>query len=154
MVCLFTHHIWSENIKMLKNIKDILGIGSKIIDQVVPNRNEANRMKAKLAELVENNQLTLAKLGVSSVVAEAQGESWLQRNWRPIAMINFLIILNIIVVASLFGKDFDPALLRGVLELLTMGIGGYVMLRGGEKIAKTVAEGMKAKHQNVNRSQQ
>ena len=63
-------------------------------------------------------------------------------------MVNFLVILNIIVVASLFGKQFEPALLEGVLTLLTMGIGGYVMLRGGEKIAKTVAQGMAVKHQN------
>lgn len=133
---------------MVKQIKDILGIGHKIIESVIPNKTEQMKAKAELGRLVANNELSLAKIGMSAVVAEAQGESWLQKNWRPIAMMNFLVILNIIVVASLFGKDFDAALLKGVLELLTMGIGGYVMLRGGEKIARTVAEGMKAKHQN------
>ena len=130
---------------MINQIKDILGIGYKIIESVIPNKTEQARAKSELSRLIANNELTLAKLGVSAVVAEAQGESWLQRNWRPIAMMNFLVILNIIVIASLFGKEFNEALLEGVLSLLTMGIGGYVMLRGGEKIAKTVADGMKAK---------
>ena len=60
-----------------------------IVDDVVEDKDEANRLKFEIQrQLIENksNDLeTFAKI----VLAEAQG-SWLQRNWRPLLMVTFV----------------------------------------------------------------
>ena len=132
---------------MLNQVAEILGIGNKIIESVIPNKTEQMRAKAELDRLVQNKELSLAKLGMSAVVAEAQGESWLQKNWRPLAMMNFLMIINVIVISHLYGVSFDKELVEGVLNILLVGIGGYVFSRGAEKVSKTVADGMQRRQQ-------
>jgi len=64
-------------------------------------------------------------------MAEAQGGSWLQRSWRPITMLTFLVL----VVTDALG--LLPFRLAGeAWTLLQLGLGGYVVGRSGEKIMK------------------
>ena len=67
------------------------------------------------------------------IKAEATGQSWLQRNWRPITMLTFLIL----VVCDSFGilafRLSDEAWV-----LLQIGLGGYVAGRSAEKITSQV----------------
>lgn len=77
----------------------------------------------------------------SVVIAEAKGESKLQRNWRPIVMLMFAYIVahNYIVapVVQCFYSEF-PMLPTppDLWDLLKIGIGGYVIGRSAEKIAR------------------
>jgi hypothetical protein len=74
------------------------------------------------------------------IVAEAQGESWLQRNWRPLLMVMFgVIIANNYLVVPLFNT---PAALipPDMWDLLKLGVGGYVVGRTVEKGLKTWKE--------------
>jgi len=71
----------------------------------------------------------------SVIVAEAQGNSWLQRSWRPITMLTFLGL----VVADALG--FLPFRLASqAWTLLQLGLGGYVAGRSLEKIAPSIAQ--------------
>jgi hypothetical protein len=75
------------------------------------------------------------------IVAEAKGESWLQRNWRPLSMMVFVIIIanNFIFVpyAKSFGMDVPMLdIPEGMWTLLTVGIGGYIGGRTVEKVLK------------------
>jgi len=75
------------------------------------------------------------------IVAEAKGESWLQRNWRPLSMMVFVIIIanNFIFVpyAKSFGLDIPMLdIPDGMWTLLTVGIGGYIGGRTVEKVLK------------------
>jgi hypothetical protein len=75
------------------------------------------------------------------IVAEAKGESWLQRNWRPLSMMVFVTIIanNFIFVpyAKSFGMDVPMlAIPDGMWTLLTVGIGGYIGGRTVEKVLK------------------
>ena len=56
------------------------------------------------------------------IEAEAKGESWLQRNWRPITMLTFLVL----VVCDSFGL-LVFRLSNEAWTLLQIGIGGYVL---------------------------
>ncbi|OGU77961.1 MAG: hypothetical protein A2279_14000 [Stygiobacter sp. RIFOXYA12_FULL_38_9] len=67
------------------------------------------------------------------VEAEAKGQSWLQRNWRPITMLTFLIL----VVCDSFGW-LAFRLSNEAWTLLQIGLGGYVVGRTGEKIVEKV----------------
>ncbi len=67
------------------------------------------------------------------VEAEAKGQSWLQRNWRPITMLTFLIL----VVCDSFGI-LAFRLSNEAWTLLQIGLGGYVVGRTGEKIVEKI----------------
>lgn len=93
-------------------------------------------LSGKLIEL--ESQLLAAQASV--IVAEAQGGSWLQRNWRPITMLTFLIL----IVADTFGFT-EYRLSEQSWGLLKIGLGGYVVGRSVEKVAPVVAKAVSAK---------
>lgn len=73
------------------------------------------------------------------IVAEAQGGSWLQRNWRPVTMLTFVGL----VVAHWLGytaTNLTEAERLMVLEIIKIGLGGYVVGRSAEKCVKYYAE--------------
>jgi hypothetical protein len=79
------------------------------------------------------------------IVAEAQGQSWLQRNWRPMLMLTIIaIIANNYVIypyITLFGGTATILQLPAELfTLMTIGVGGYVVGRTGEKMITTWKE--------------
>lgn len=97
--------------------------------------------KLKMLEALYKAQQAEAETKRDVVVAEAKGESWLQRNWRPISMLTFLaVVINNYILAPWLGAfglvipvlDIAPQM----WTLLTVGIGGYIVGRSGEKIAK------------------
>jgi hypothetical protein len=79
------------------------------------------------------------------VQAEAKGESWLQRNWRPLTMVWFSILLG----AYWFGftpENLSDEAILSLFGLIKLGLGGYVIGRSVEKITKNVSgSGMLAK---------
>lgn len=124
----------------------IPGIG-KAIEKAVPDKDLAKKLAYEINSLVlgvERDAIN-AKAGV--IVAEAQGESNIQRNWRPITMLTFVAIIanNYIVVpyaTAFVGPDVIPMLEipPGMWSLLTVGIGGYIGGRSWEKISRIKAE--------------
>jgi len=72
------------------------------------------------------------------ITAEAEGESWLQRNWRPLLMSIFGVIIanNYILnpyLSAIFSVDIMLDIPPDMWQLLKIGIGGYIASRGGEK---------------------
>ena len=75
------------------------------------------------------------------VIAEAQGGSWLQRNWRPLTMCMFgLIIMNNYILNPwlqyLFSVDVLMDLPPEMWAMLKWGMGGYITGRLQEKILR------------------
>jgi len=124
-------------------IGKVLETSLGIVDQLVPDKDLAAKIKAGIAQSVEDNAAKLDLAGTSIVKAEAAGESWLQRNWRPILMLTIVsIIFNNYVLAPYLSLFTDKVAILdlpgGVWALLNVGGGGYVAGRSGEKIAKIV----------------
>jgi hypothetical protein len=76
----------------------------------------------------------------SIVVAEAKGH-WLQRNWRPMLMLLFgVIVANNYVVYPYLSMFTDKAVMLPIPEdlwdLLKLGVGGYIVGRSAEKVAE------------------
>lgn len=104
----------------------------------------ANALETSANEL-EARELE-AKAG--NIQAEAKGESFLQRNWRPITMLMFAyIVFNNYILAPYAGCFIDNfptlPLSDDLWDLLKLGIGGYVVGRSAEKIAKSIKVGGK-----------
>ncbi len=111
---------------------------SSWIDQVVEDKDEANRLKADLQKtwVVQNMGIIQQTLDAQTqtLTAEIQGKSWLQRNWRPLLMLTFTyIILHNYVLTPVLGL---PSVLipPDMWQLLKIGVGGYVIGRSAEKI--------------------
>ena len=106
-----------------------------IIDKVVPDRAEAERLKAQVtleAMKADNAELNGA---VSIILAEAQGESWIQRSWRPMLMLWFAGLVG----AHWLGftpENLSQDTINNLLTIVQVGVGGYVLGRSGEKIMK------------------
>lgn len=111
-----------------------------VIDKAVEDKDQANAIKAKLNEMAVNGSMKELEAAAQIIVAEAQGDSWLQRNWRPLLMVLFgTIVANNYVVVPLFGTpaaDIPP----DMWDLLKLGVGGYVIGRSAEKGVKAWKE--------------
>ncbi|HEY8935687.1 MAG TPA: 3TM-type holin [Cyclobacteriaceae bacterium] len=60
------------------------------------------------------------------VQSEAKGESWLQRNWRPMLMcICMYVVFNNYVLVPYFGLPVT-VLDQNIWDMMKVGIGGYV----------------------------
>jgi hypothetical protein len=72
------------------------------------------------------------------IESEAKGDSWLQRNWRPLLMvICMFIILNNYVLVPYFGIPV-AVLDDHIWTLMEMGVTGYVAGRSLEKISENL----------------
>ena len=93
-------------------------------------------LKLKQVEM----QLEQTRLEVRGEVirSEAQGESWLQRNWRPLIMIFFAVLIG----GYWFGytpENLSEEAILSMFGLIKLGLGGYVLGRSAEKITKEVS---------------
>lgn len=116
----------------------------KAIDRAVPDRDEAARLGAAVTQQVMQLAATELQGAVDIIKAEAQGESWLQRNWRPVLMLTIVaIVANNYLVApyvnAMFGAGSAPVLdlPERLWDLMTLGVGGYVAGRTIEKAVST-----------------
>jgi hypothetical protein len=127
-------------------ISDILGKARDIIGEFHASPEQTAAANEKLAELAQQVTLTvlaserdLAVQQASVIRAEAQSESWLARNWRPILMLVFTyIIAHDFVFAPMFHLQSVP-IPPDMWELLKLGIGGYIIGRSAEKIVPATA---------------
>ena len=101
-------------------------------------RLEFYRLQFGIFEQVMTYEKQLLEAQSSIIVAEAQGQSWLQRSWRPITMLVFLCL----VVADSFGWLANP-LAEQAWTLLQIGLGGYVVGRSVEKSVPKIADAVR-----------
>lgn len=119
-------------------ISQIFEPAAKLVDDLHTSKEEKLQLQAQIKK-VENELLAkvidyesqLLEGKTKIITAEAMGQSWLQRNWRPITMLTFLIL----VVLDSFGLLANP-LADEAWVLLQIGLGGYVAGRSVEKVAK------------------
>ena len=118
---------------------------TNLIDDMHTSEEERLQVKAKLFKMesamaaqVLDYETSLAEAKTKVITAEAQGASWIQRNWRPITMLTFLAL----VVADTFGLT-QFRLAEEAWALLQIGLGGYVVGRSAEKVIPKVTEVMK-----------
>jgi len=126
-------------------ITSIFKPAADVVDALHTSEEERLQVKAKLFEL--QTQLTskmldyearLVEAQTKVISAEAQGESWLQRCWRPITMLTFL---GLVVLDTLGLTAFR--LSQEAWTLLQIGLGGYVVGRSAEKIVPKVTDVMR-----------
>lgn len=90
----------------------------------------------KIRQVEAELEQTRLEVRGAAVQAEASGESWLQRNWRPIMMLWF----GVLVGGYWFGltpPNMPESTVTALFDIVQIGIGGYVVGRSAEKITRT-----------------
>ncbi len=122
-------------------IEKIIGV----VDQAVPDKDLREKLKAEIqTRLLELDYSVLEKeieARAKVIMAEATGHSWLQRNWRPILMITIVaIVANNYLIYPYLSLFTDKATILPLppelFTLMTVGVGGYIVGRSGEKMVR------------------
>jgi hypothetical protein len=113
------------------------------VDKAIPDKDLAEKLKAQLnTELLKSSTEQL-KAAASIVEAEAKA-GWFSASWRPLLMyvLIFILVWNYIigpVIKLMIGTVITFELPGDVWTLLQIGLGGYVVGRSGESIARSLA---------------
>jgi len=134
-------------------ITNVVKAGSELIKSYFP-PDLTPEQKAKLEQGLQDYQLkmtqemnkyseTLIQTQGKIIEAEAKGDSWLQRSWRPITMLVFVFIIanNYIIypyISHFGGKAISLSIPPDMWSLLKIGLGGYVVGRSIEKSVKYI----------------
>ena len=120
-------------------------------DDIYPTEEERLEGQARLAEATREVEIalteyagTLAQEQAKIIIAETQG-SWIQANWRPVLMlVAIAIIANNYIIVPYLAVFTDKVVIldlpKGLWQLLTLGVSGYIVGRSAEKIAGTIKQ--------------
>lgn len=98
------------------------------------------RMLAVQTEMcmkVLDYEAQILQMQSSIIVAEAQSQHWIAATWRPITM----LVLVSLVTAHWMGwtaTNLSEEQILSLFDLVKIGLGGYIVGRSGEKIAKAI----------------
>jgi len=122
------------------------GLG-KTIDSVLgrffEDKDKAAEAAHELRLSMLDHEQTAQRVARDVVVAEAKSEHWITSAWRPIVMLMFAVMIgNNYIIApyldAILGTSVMFEMPEQAWSLLSIGLGGYVLGRSGEKIAKEI----------------
>ena len=126
-------------------LKPILGL----VDDLHTSDEEKGQIKIALEALhkdmaIEGLKLekALAEARASIIVAEATSESWVTRTWRPLVMLTFAVLI-VLISTGVMDTEALAAVPDRLWNLMQIGIGGYIVSRGAEKIVPEIVGAMK-----------
>ena len=122
-------------------VNSVLGIGSKFITDKDKLNEFQHQIESQTLNMIQNEFEKQAEV----IIAEAKGESFLQRNWRPILMLTFVtIIANNYILAPylelIIGVNATLPIPESMWGLLKIGVSGYIVGRSCEKGIKAWKE--------------
>jgi len=125
-------------------IKELLGAGlgtavDNVLGRFFQDKDKAAQAAHELRVAMLEHEQTANKLARDVVVAEAKSEHWLTSAWRPIVMLMFAVMIgNNYIIApyldAILGTSVMFEMPEQAWSLLSIGLGGYVVGRSGEKM--------------------
>jgi len=128
---------------ILSALTPILSKVFDVVDKSIADKDLAAKLKAELnTQLIQQGT---EELKASSRIIEAEAKAGLfSSSWRPLLMYVLIAILiwNYIlspIILLIFHVNSQVVLPTDVWTVLQIGLGGYVVGRSGESIARTLA---------------
>jgi hypothetical protein len=141
-------------IQMLGAVAPLAKILFSTIEKSVPDKDLQAKLKADLqTQLLQSNT---QELQAAAKIIEAEAKAgWFASSWRPLLMyvLIFILVWNYIlgpVVKIFTGAVISFELPGDVWGLLQIGLGGYVVGRSAESVARTIANKPVANKQQEN----
>jgi hypothetical protein len=128
---------------VLNAIAPLAKILFNTVDKAVADKDLAAKLKADLQ--TQMLQSHTAELQAASRVIEAEAKAgWFTASWRPLLMYVLIVMLvwNYIfspIIFVLFNVKASVDLPSEIVNLLTVGVGGYTIGRSAESVAKSFA---------------
>lgn len=132
-------------------IGKVIGAIGTLIDKNSTTEEERLAGHAQLALITAQAEAEMAKFDVQFaelqskvIIAEAQSQSWMTRNWRPITMLTFAFV----VLYSFIGPSFGAVAVdvpSDLWSVIKLGLTGYIAGRSTEAVAKTVVTAFQKK---------
>lgn len=116
-------------------VTGILSLIGTVIKKAVPNKDEAAKLNSAISEAVLSLSSEELKGSVSVILAEANGDSWLQKNWRPLSMMFFVTLVGAHWLGFTAANLSEDVVLM-LLKIVQSGFTGYIVGRSGEKMMK------------------
>ncbi len=113
----------------MEGVKGVVSAVGEVIDRLTLPAREKRQLELDLLQVLAEWERTRVEAQSAVLVEEAKG-SWLQRSWRPLVMLVFVVIVLVGTFTNLPILDDTSRF----WDLLEIGLGGYVVGRGGEKI--------------------
>jgi len=136
---------------ILQAVAPLAKILFNTVDKAVADKDLAAKLKADLQ--TQMLQSHTQELTAAARVIEAEAKSnWFAASWRPLLMyvLIFILIWNYVlgpVILFLFKASITIELPGDVWTLLQIGLGGYVVGRSAESVARTMANKTQPKDQ-------
>ena len=128
---------------MLGAVAPLAKILFSTIEKAVPDKDLQERLKAQLqTQLLQSHT---QELTAAAKIIEAEAKAgWFASSWRPLLMyvLIFILVWNYVigpVIKIFFGSIITFELPGDVWTLLNVGLGGYVIGRSAESVARTMA---------------
>ena len=138
---------------MIQALLPVIGpIVGDVVKRVLPeDKDKRMEIERELNMTLMQNSAQIEQAAASVVIAEAKSEHKITATWRPILMLtitaivawNYLFAPLIELAVQLMTSNQIPltiALPEELWTLLTVGVGGYVVGRSGEKIAGKIGK--------------
>ncbi len=128
---------------MLGAVAPLAKILFNTIEKSVPDKDLQEKLKSQLqTQLLQSNT---AELQAAAKIVEAEAKAgWFSASWRPLLMyvLIFILVWNYVlgpVILFFFKASITITLPGDVWTLLQIGLGGYVVGRSAESVARTMA---------------
>ena len=130
---------------MLQALIPILApILGDVLKKVIPDSDKHAEIEQETKLALLEHTDSLEKIRGEIILTEAQSQHWITAAWRPLLM---MVAIAIIAMNYLFFPLIAvvfPSVMDNMLELpeqlwnlLTLGVGGYIVGRSGEKAMET-----------------
>ena len=130
-------------IQMLGAVAPLAKILFSTIEKAVPDKDLQEKLKSQLqTQLLQSHT---QELTAAAKIIEAEAKAgWFASSWRPLLMyvLIFILVWNYVIgpVIKVFtGAVISFELPGDVWTLLNVGLGGYVIGRSAESVARTMA---------------
>ena len=110
-----------------------------LVKRLVPDNDKAADIEKEVKLALLDHTDSLEAMRGKIVLAEAKSNNWMTSAWRPLLMLVVITIIGCNYLIFPLIRIFYPEMIQLELpvelwNLLTIGVGGYVVGRSGEKM--------------------
>jgi hypothetical protein len=110
-----------------------------VLKKIIPDSDKRSEIEREVKLSLLEHSDSIEKIRGEIILSESKSSSWLTASWRPLLMMVVVVIIACNYLLFPIIRIFYPEMI--VLELpvelwnlLTIGVGGYVVGRSGEKM--------------------
>ena len=122
-------------------IDDIIGVGMKLVDKLIPDPAQKAQAQLELAKLAQDGKLADIQADMNEQnniserwKADLSSDSWLSKNVRPMTLVALLVAYFIFATASAFEIIVKPEYVNLLGQMIMLIVSAYFGGRTLEKI--------------------